>query len=147
MNTYISFDIGGTAIKYSVLNENYVVLHGGVIPTNAESGAALWMESIVRKVVEAKKEYSISGVAVASAGIIDSVKGEVIYALPHVPGYTGFKVKEYLEERTGLPVSVINDARSALLAECVLGRGKGYESVLMLTVGQESGEALLSRAR
>ncbi len=72
-----------------------------------------------------------SGVAMTAANIDD--------------GWIGCNVEELLEQATGCPCAVINDADAAGLAEVKYGAGRGYVcSVLMLTLGTGIGSALFS---
>lgn len=135
MRQFASFDIGGTNIKYSLINEDASFLFKGSMPTMAERGPYIWMEDIVNKVEEMKRMTLISGIAISSTAMIDSDKGKVLFSLPQVPNYTGFPIKEYLEKRCSLPVEVENDCNSACLAESISGSGKGYKTTLLLTIG------------
>lgn len=135
MKYYASLDIGGTAVKWGILDENAVILESGDFPTHAENGPGVWMKGVAEKVLQLKKKYPLSALCVSSTAMIDSDHGTVFFSLPQVPGYTGFEVKKYLEEETGLITEVENDVNSVALAESISGAGRGYSSVLSLAVG------------
>ena len=143
MKKYISIDIGGTAIKYGTISECGKLLSRSEMPTEAALGGAAILEkadNIVRKFCE---EESYSGICVSTAGMVDTVKGEIVYSAPLIPRYTGTKIKETLGGRFGLPCEVENDVNCAGLAESISGAGKGYNPVLMLTVGTGIGGCLI----
>lgn len=135
MSDYACIDIGGTAIKYGVLNEKAEIQFSSSMPTGAGRGPSVWMMDVVRVVEEMKKNYDIRGIAVSSTAMINSDNGTVVFSLPQVPDYTGFDVKGFLESHCNLPCEVENDVNSMVLAESISGAGKGYPSVLGLAVG------------
>jgi predicted NBD/HSP70 family sugar kinase len=83
------------------------------------------------------------GVAVCSPGLIDVEKGEVIFAGPTFPGYTGMKLQDEIERLTHLPCTVENDVNAAGLGESWLGAGKGTKSSYCIFVGTGIGGALV----
>ncbi len=135
MKYYASLDIGGTAVKWGILDENALIVESGDFPTEAEKGPDVWMKRVARSVNQMKETYTLSALAVSSTAMIDSDKGKVFFSLPQVPDYTGFEVKKYLEKETGLITEVENDVNAVALAESISGAGKGYSSVLSLAIG------------
>ncbi len=135
MKYFLSFDIGGTAVKYGIINSDGDILEFSQFPTEAGKGPEMWMLKLVEKAEEYRKKYTLSGLPVSSTAMIDSVHGRVFFSLPQVPGYTGFEVKRFLEEKTLLSVEVENDVNCVAIAESISGAGKGCESVLSIAVG------------
>ncbi len=135
MKYYASLDIGGTAVKWGILDENALIVESGDFSTEAEKGPGVWMKRVAGSVNQMKAKYTLSALAVSSTAMIDSDKGKVFFSLPQVPDYTGFEVKKYLERETGLITEVENDVNSVALAESISGAGKGYSSVLSLAIG------------
>lgn len=135
MNKFICIDIGGTAIKSGILNAAGDILFSQETPTLAsEGGAALGrrVKKIAGKLLEA--EPSASGIAISTAGIIDSDKTEILYASDAIPAYKGICFKEELKS-LGLPVEAENDVNCAGLAEYTSGSAQNAESALVLTIG------------
>ena len=135
----LSFDIGGTEIKYAFCNENFNLTECKSIPTNAHEGG----KKIIEKIVEIIKSCDgVDRVGISTAGQVNSVKGEIIFATDSIPGYTGTKIKEIIEAETGLPTAVENDVNSAAIGEAVFGAAKGYDSFICLTYGTGVGGAI-----
>ena len=62
--------------------------------------------------------------------------------------WVGFDTERYLEDLTGYPVRMINDADAAGLAEMKFGAGKGEDGVVVLiTVGTGLGTSLFSNGQ
>lgn len=135
----LAFDIGGTEIKYAFCDENFNLTESKSIPTNAHEGGA----RIIERVVEIIKGCEgVDRVGISTAGQVDSVKGEIIYATDSIPNYTGTKIKEIIEAETGIPAAVENDVNSAAIGEAVFGAAKDYGSFICLTYGTGIGGAI-----
>jgi predicted NBD/HSP70 family sugar kinase/DNA-binding MurR/RpiR family transcriptional regulator len=135
MRKFIAFDIGGTLIKYGVLNEDGTFIEKHECFTEAHLGG----EAIIRKVMECGRSlmdsYAISGICISTAGQVDSKEGKILYASSLIPEYTGTPVKKELEAFFQLPVEVENDVNCAGLAESWIGTGKDAKSLFCLTIG------------
>lgn len=135
----LAFDIGGTEIKYALCDENFTLFQKKSVPTNAYEGG----KRIIERVVEIAKTFdNIDRVGISTAGQVDSIKGEIIFATDSIPGYTGTKIKEIVEAETGVPVAVENDVNSAAIGEAVFGAAKGHKSFVCLTYGTGIGGAV-----
>ncbi|MBQ8782200.1 MAG: ROK family protein [Clostridia bacterium] len=135
----LTFDIGGTEIKYALCDENFNLTEKNSIPTNAHEGGP----KIIERVIEIIKSFSgIDRIGISTAGQVDSVKGEIVYATDTIPGYTGVKIKELVEKQTGIPTAVENDVNSAAVGEAVFGAAKGYQNFICLTYGTGIGGAI-----
>lgn len=135
MRNFIAFDIGGTLIKYGVLTEKGNFLEKSETNTEAHLGG----KSVLNKVKEIGDQlldrYKISGICISTAGQVHSKKGEILYASPLIPDYTGMPIKKELEEYFHLTVEVENDVNCVGLAESWLGKGKNVKSLFCLTIG------------
>ena len=135
MKRYVSIDIGGTAIKYGVLNGDGELVCRSEMRTESYKGGM----SILAKAVGIVERYcetgAVDGICISTAGMVDTEKGEIFYAAPLIPEYAGTRFKETMESRFGIPCEVENDVNCAGLAESVSGASKGSSSSLMLTIG------------
>lgn len=142
----IAIDLGATAIKAAPFEPKTApagadALAGAVqtVPTDANLGK----EGIVRALDRAISLFlseRTQGIAVASAGNVDTAEARITYATENLPGMTGFSYAAYAK-KYALPVSTINDAHAALLGELYDGAGKAYthKKVVMLTLGSGVG--------
>ncbi|MBQ7957262.1 MAG: ROK family protein [Clostridia bacterium] len=135
----ITFDIGGTFIKYALCDESFNLSQSTKIPTDAKQGG----RKLIDKVIEIVKEHKdIDRVAISTAGQVDSTTGTIVYATDTIPGYTGTKIKEMVESATSIPTYVENDVNSAALGEAYFGKAKGYNDFICLTYGTGIGGAI-----
>lgn len=135
----ITFDIGGTFIKYALCDENFNLTESTKIPTDAASGG----RKLIEKVIEIIKSYNeIDRVGISTAGQVDSETGTVVYATDTIPGYTGTKIKEMIESETGILTYVENDVNSAAIGEAYFGKAKGFSDFICLTYGTGIGGAV-----
>ncbi|MCU7766933.1 ROK family protein [Priestia megaterium] len=143
LNCYIAIDIGGTAIKYGIVNQIGSVLMNEEIPTNAKDGADTVINRIIDHIHPFFSVYKPSGIAISTAGQVDIQKGTITYAGETLPGYKNYPLKEVFEKVFNLPVSVDNDVNCALLGEKWLGTAKNETECIMLTIGTGIGGAIL----
>ncbi len=135
----LAFDIGGTEIKYAFCDENFNLTEKKSIPTNAAEGG----KRIIERVVEVIKSCDgVERIGVSTAGQVNSIKGEIVYATDSIPGYTGTKIKDIIEAETGIPTAVENDVNSAAIGEAMFGAAKGYDGFICLTYGTGIGGAI-----
>lgn len=147
MKTYASIDIGGTAIKYGLVDEAGAILKRFECETRAEQGGPGILRRAAKLVRELSGEADISGICISTAGMVDVEKGEIFYAAPLIPDYAGTRFKETMEQTFGLPCEVENDVNCAGLAEASSGAAKGSSVAVCLTVGTGIGGCIILDGR
>ncbi|MBM7833776.1 ROK family protein [Clostridium sardiniense] len=143
MRKYICIDIGGTNIKYGVLNEEGNVLFDGSRKTSVYEDGNDILGDIDNIVCNLINKYQVEGVGVSTAGVVDDESGTIIHAGKTIPGYIGTDIKGFIEEKFLLKCEVENDVNSAALGEAFLGSGKGYKSIFCMTIGTGIGGAII----
>ena len=148
MKHYMCFDIGGTSVKFGVAGENGALLQKKeILNVITQKGVDGLVESLASVTEQYRKEYSLRGIAVSTAGVVDPEKGLILYAPKYFPGYPGTALGERLEKRCGLPCTVENDVNAAALGEYWLGAGQGAKSLFCITVGTGIGGCALLDGR
>lgn len=135
-------DIGGTFIKYAVVDEEGSFLSHGSIPTEASKGGKELVAKVVALSDEMMASHQIEGISISTAGQIDNVNGVVVFATDTLPGYTGTRLAEQVARHTGLPVKVENDVNCTALGEHWKGAARGTHNFLCVTIGTGIGGAL-----
>lgn len=143
MKKYVSIDIGGTEIKYGLIDEKGQILTRSKMKTEAYKGGPSILEKAVRIVEAYQALEEISGICISTAGMVDTEKGEIFYAAPLIPQYAGTGFKDTMIQKFSLPCEVENDVNCAGLAEYMSGASKGTKASLMLTVGTGIGGCII----
>lgn len=145
MKQYISIDIGGTAIKYGVVDENAQILIKKSMETEAFKGGPEILKKAIGIVEEliGETQSEISGICISTAGMVDIEKGSIFYSAPLIPNYAGTQFKAVLEEKFKIPCEVENDVNCAGLAEYQSGVAKGSCVAVMLTIGTGIGGCII----
>lgn len=142
MSRVLCFDIGGTSIKAAIYEQNGKKIRS--YPSRATlSNEQSILEIVIEMTDSILSKEKVVGIAIASAGVINSLTGTVIYSGYTIPNYTGTEWKSCLEDVFGLPCEVENDVNAACLAESWQGVAKGCHSVICLTIGTGIGGAIL----
>lgn len=143
MNRYLTFDIGGTMIKYGLIDETGRIIDYHLMESEAHFGGAHIMHKI-EKVVETYLDgQTLAGIGVSTAGVVDNKAGTIIYANDNIPDYTGTNIKQLIEERFKIPCEVENDVACAGLAEMYYGAAKNKHISICLTIGTGIGCCIL----
>ncbi len=126
----LTFDIGGTNIKYALCDENFNLSDKHSVPTDAKQGG----QYIINKVIGIIEQYeNIDRVAISTAGQVDSEHGIVVYSTDNIPYYTGMMVKKIIENKTGILTYVENDVNAAATGEALFGSARGVKDFICLT--------------
>ena len=136
----IGVDLGGTKMLVGSLQGTAVQWESREASTGQSEDELI--ELLVREVGEAHEARpDAAAVGLGIPATIDHDRGFAIAAvnlpLEDVP------IRDLVAERTGLPVSVDNDANVAALAEHLYGAGRGAEHMVMLTIGTGIGGGLI----
>ncbi|GIN41861.1 ROK family protein [Heyndrickxia oleronia] len=141
MKAYMVFDIGGTYIKYAVMDKEGKKLEKGKFPTPTE-GLEVFLQEISNVVKEYSNSYNLQGIAVSSPGAVDVNTG-YIGGASAIPFIHGVCMSRLLIERTGLQVAIENDANCAALAEGWLGAAKGTNYYICIVIGTGIGGSIV----
>ncbi|MDQ0150619.1 ROK family protein [Eubacterium multiforme] len=144
MRLFAGIDIGGTNIKYGVIEEEGNIIKSSERSTEAHKGGMSIIDKVKEIIREMNKEYKIEGICVSTAGMVCPKEGKIVYAGPTIPNYTGVEIKKILEKEFNIKCEVENDVNCAALGELWLGAGKGKESMACMTIGTGIGGAIIA---
>ncbi|MEG0888946.1 MAG: ROK family protein [Bacteroides sp.] len=149
MNKYvIGIDLGGTSVKYALIDEEGNFLFEGKLPSYAEVSAEAVIGQLTKAIEEvtafaATNRWGVSGIGLGTPGIVDATGRIVLGGAENIKGWENLPLANRLELATGLPTRLANDANLMGLGETMYGAGRGATDVLFLTVGTGIGGAVI----
>ncbi len=136
MRNYLTVDIGGTEIKFAVLNSAGNIIKKSKIPTKQNKEQFLSdVDQIVKKHID-----EVKGIAFCSPGKIENTKIRFGGSLPFLDG---IDFAEIYGRRFHIPVAVINDGKASVLAENWLGSLKDETNCAAITLGTGVGGGII----
>lgn len=142
----IGIDLGGTNIKVGIVDKGYKIVGRSNVKTNSPRPA----EDIVASIYEAVKLAlvdaditleQINSVGIGTPGAANRESGIVLYS--NNLGFNNVPLGKMLEEKIGKAVFVENDANAAAYGEYLNGAGKGYNDVVVITLGTGVGGGII----
>jgi len=138
-------DVGGTTVKLGLFNTSGDLMEKWEIPTVTEDdGKAILPDcakSILKKMDERKMDRTeVVGVGIGAPGPVDS-EG-TLYGAVNL-GWGTMSLKKELQTLLNMPVEAGNDANVAALGEAWQGGAKGYEDVVVVTLGTGVGGGII----
>lgn len=125
------FDVGGTEIKYSVMDEGLNRTDAGSVPTPQDTQEH-FLDTLYALYVPHRDE--VSGIAMALPGFVDTHTGFVSNGGALLYN-TGTQVGQLVRERCGCPVTLENDGKAAALAELQAGALQGCCNAAVFIIG------------
>ena len=139
MKHYLSFDIGGTQIKFAVLTED------GEIIEQSKMDTAIQGEQIINDIVDVKTQlaskYELHGVAFSMPGFVNVDTG-FLQIGGAIDDFYEINFKEIMAERLALPVELDNDVNCVAFAEKWLGKAQHSDNFICITLGTGVGGAV-----
>lgn len=140
----LSFDIGGSSVKYAVIEKTGKIFAKGKKTTPQEKEE--FFRLIKNVAASYRRAYTIEGAGFSFPGAVDDVSG-VIGGSSALPYIHDFPIRQELERRLSLPAALENDANCAALGESWLGVGKEHEDLVFLVIGTGIGGAVVKGKR
>ena len=140
MNT-VGVDVGGTKIAAGVVTPGGEVLSETRYPTPTSRGRLV--ESIAGAIREVMDSLEVGGVCLAVPGLILAEKNQVVFS-PNLRAIEGIPLKEELEPRIGLPLTIENDANAAAWGEFRFGAGSEVDHLVFVTLGTGVGGGVIT---
>ena len=138
-------DIGGTTIKMGLFLEDGSLIEKWEIPTDKTNEGSNILDDIAKVIEDKMVEHDIikENVIGVGMGIPGPVKADGTVNRCVNLGWGVFNAATELENKIGLTVKVGNDANVAALGEMWQGGGKGYEDVVVVTLGTGVGGGII----
>jgi glucokinase len=137
----IGVDLGGTKMLLGALTGEADVAWESREASTGQGEEEL-VDLLIREVEEARAARpGVEAIGLGIPATIDHEKGIALAAV-NLP-IENLPIRDLVQQRTGLPVFVDNDANVAALAEHRFGAGRGTRDMVMLTIGTGIGGGLI----
>ena len=135
----LTMDVGGSSVKYALTGPDRRLTEHGKVPTPHGNRAA-YLDALTD--VYRLFQGRVEGIALSVPGIIDS-EGGLCKTTGALELGEDFPLVQELQVRCGVPVTIVNDAKAAALAEAAWGSLAGCSSGVVIVLGTGIGGALL----
>lgn len=141
MKKYLGFDVGGTSIKFAVINEDGEISESGKFKTPDN------LEEMYEGIAKVANEYKdVEGIGLSMPGAVDC-DGGIIYGSSALDYIHGPNIKEDLKARTNKEIELENDANCAALAEVWKGVASEENDCCFIVSGTGIGGAVINDRR
>lgn len=143
----IGIDLGGTTAKVGFLNQAGEIETKWSIDTDISEEGSHIVPNLVTSINEQMKALDLSsndfiGIGMGSPGTVNRKEGTVIGAF-NLNWKTLQPIRQQIEEGTGIPFFIDNDANVAALGEQWVGAGNKEANVAFITLGTGVGGGLI----
>lgn len=128
-------DLGGTNTKIGILDDEGHIIESTSIKTDSLKGMKDTFTRIWEAIVDLSEKNGVKpeGIGMGIPGpVIDQ---SVVSFFANFPWEVNIDCAKVMEEITGLPTKLDNDANVIALGEAKYGAGKGYESSITIALG------------
>ncbi len=145
MKKIITFDVGGTFVKWALINQDNHILDKGKYPTEAfEIGTLEVIKKLASKANELSEKFDdVIGVGISIAGVVNSDTGVFFSPTKNLPGSKDLNVIKVFSEICDLQVVVINDANAATMGEKAIGGLQSVNNALFIVIGTGIGGGIV----
>ncbi len=150
MKLIVGVDLGGSKIE-AALFRNWEIVKKVRKRIDVSKGKDSVIETILKTiedVVSGVDKKDVIGIGIGVPGAVCHKEGSVLLDLK-VPGLKGWGVplKRIIEKKFGIKTFVENDANVFALAESRFGAGKGFNNIILLTLGTGLGGGIIINKR
>lgn len=127
-------DIGGTFIKFGLVETDGSIVEHGHTPTLAHEGR----EAVVARVIAIARDLASRNpghpIGIGVPGVVDP-RTKTVQSPPNLPGWEQVPLQDLVADAIGVPVVVENDANAGAIAELRAGAGRHLADFLYVTLG------------
>ena len=138
--TALGIDMGGTNIRGGLVDQNKL---STIISRRVNAMGS--MEEVLQQLFSLTDELinnSVTAIGIGIPGLVDIEQG-IVFDVVYIPSWKKVPLQKWMEERYQIPVHINNDANCFALGEFYFGKGKGYNSMVGLTIGTGLGSGLI----
>jgi len=144
-------DIGGTKLSTALVKQDGTLIDKCIDCDHVDKAECELIDQIVYNIKKLLKKNSLQetdllGIGIGCAGHIRFRDG-VIITTSNLKGYKDYPLREAVQANFRVPVILDNDANAQAYGEFKFGNGKGYESMVFLTISTGIGAGIIINNR
>lgn len=143
---YLGIDLGGTTIKFGIVDDLGQIKEQWQISTNTEDNGSHILPDLLDSLKNHLSTQEISGIGMGTPGSVDLEKGTVNQAF-NLNWTSEQPLKEKIERSFNIPFFVDNDANVAALGERWVGAGENQDEVVFVTIGTGIGGGIINNGK
>lgn len=136
----LAIDLGGTNIRIGQVANGEIISKKSIACFS--SGTKEEVLNQLFDLIESVVNKDVSGIGIGVPSVVDHVKG-IVYNVANIPSWEEVHLKEILQDKFSVPVSVNNDSNCFVLGEKLYGEGKKYENLIGVTMGTGLGAGVI----
>lgn len=142
---FIGVDLGGTQLRAALVDAAGSVFATRRVRTDRDGGPQSVIAQIDRLIGEVS-HGSLKAIGIGIPGSIDATTGSVL-GIPALPGWNGIPLAKLVNQRTGLPCFLENDATAATIGEWRAGAGRNCAHFVYITISTGIGAGVVVDGR
>ena len=142
MDLYAGFDLGGTQLKYGVIDAEGRVLQDETTNTPVSVKELFVLLETIWDKIKSDYHSKIKAAGFGFPGIFHARENKIIQS-PNCPQIDGYDLVPALEKFIDVPFFLDNEANYAAYGEHKIGAGKGAQSFVLLTIGTGIGTGII----
>jgi glucokinase len=147
MTLALTGDFGGTRIKLGLVDDQRILAQR-VVDAESRKGLEPLLRIIEQHFRELAREADVavdecSGIGLAFPCLIDPKTQSICSTIDKYPDATRVDLKSWARDQLGLRLLLENDANAALAGEWQRGAGRGFRSIVLMTLGTGVGTSAI----
>lgn len=141
----VGIDVGGTNTVVGIVDKRGQILKGGSIKTAKHVNVENYLDELTALINDLISETTtkdqIKGIGAGTPNG-NYFTGSIEFA-PNLPWKGVIPFAQMLEDRTGIPVALTNDANAAAIGEMTYGAARGMKDFIVITLGTGVGSGIV----
>ena len=142
---FIGVDLGGTHLRAACVDNAGRILAAERVLTDRDGGPHA-VAAQIERLIATMRDDATEAVGIGIPGAFDREAGTVL-GIPALPGWGGMPLIARLQDSTGLPCVMENDATAAAIGEWRAGAGKGCAHFVYITISTGIGAGVIVDGR
>ena len=136
----IGIDMGGTNVRAGLVRDNELthIISKRINSQETSDGVLQQLFSLTDELID----HNIESIGIGVPGLVNAEE-KMVYDVVYIPAWKKIPLQQLMQDRYQIPVYVENDANCFSLVEYYFGKGKGYHSMIGLTLGTGLGSGLI----